>query len=91
MGTLLLNSCQLDCKKLTNWTISTARRAKTQNPAEAGFCAGAVLVRKGVIVLPDGAMDCLDVAAKAECRLGPPTDRCIPLGGALAATGDSAD
>jgi len=55
VGTLLLNSCRLNCKKLTNWTISAARRAKTQNPAVAGFCVGAVLVRKGVVVLLDGA------------------------------------
>jgi len=55
VGTLLLNSCQLDCKKLTNWTISTARRVKTQNPAEAGFCGGAVLVRQVLLVLPTGA------------------------------------
>ncbi len=44
VGTLLLDSCQLDCKKLTNWTISAAGRVKMQNPAEAGFCGGAVLV-----------------------------------------------
>jgi len=55
VGTLLLNSCQFDCKKLTNWTISAAHRVKTQNPAVAGFYGGAVLVRKGVGVLPDGA------------------------------------
>lgn len=55
VGTLLLNSCQLDCKKLTNWTISAARRVKTQNPAEAGFCGGAVLVRQVLLVLPAGA------------------------------------
>jgi len=52
---LLLNSCQLDCKKLTNWTISAARRVKTQNPAEAGFCGSAVLVRQVLLVLPAGA------------------------------------
>jgi len=56
VGTLLLNSCQLDCKKLTNWTISAARRVKTQNPAGAGFCAGALLVRKRPRVLRAGAM-----------------------------------
>lgn len=55
VGTLLLNSCLLDCKKLTNWTISAARRVKTQNPAEAGFCGGAVLVRQVRLVLPTGA------------------------------------
>jgi hypothetical protein len=59
VGTLLLNSCQLNCKKLTNWTISAARRANTQNPAGAGFCGGAVLVRQVrqvLLVLPAGAM-----------------------------------
>lgn len=56
VGTFLLNSCLFDCKKLTNWTISAVRRVKPQNPAVAGFCGGAVLVRKGFVVLPDGAV-----------------------------------
>jgi len=56
VGTLWLNSCQLDCKKLTNWTISAARHVKPQNPAEAGFCGGAVLVRNRIALLPAGAM-----------------------------------
>jgi hypothetical protein len=55
VGYGLLNSCRLNCKKLTNWTISALRRAGTQNPAGAGFCGGAVLVRKVKVVLPAGA------------------------------------
>jgi hypothetical protein len=53
---LWLNSCRLNCKKLTNWTISAPRRTKTQNPAAAGFLGGSVLVRKRVDVLPAGAV-----------------------------------
>jgi hypothetical protein len=56
VGTVWLNSCQLNCKKLTKWTISAAPRAKAQNPAGAGFCVGSALVRSGPSVLPDGAL-----------------------------------